>query len=108
MEPSGAVYVRNRCCATWAQKMSISKKTYFGSSTVKPYSSIRRPDERVGRPSASGGPLSRRKLYTPSWLCVYSLISYSSRAISPSWFQRSAAASQSALKRLPLGSPPVP
>jgi hypothetical protein len=50
--------------------MSISKKTYFGSVLAKKYSRRRTPDERVGRPLASSGPASSRKLYAASWLCV--------------------------------------
>ncbi|HET9738949.1 MAG TPA: hypothetical protein VFP78_12605 [Solirubrobacteraceae bacterium] len=37
------------------------------------YSSLRTPDERVGRPRASSGPLSSRKPYAASWLCVVQL-----------------------------------
>ena len=65
------------------------------------------PLERVGRPSASRGPLSSRKLYAMSWLCVYSFRPCDA-ARSPKKFQRSAASSQSATKALPVGSLPVP
>ena len=66
------------------------------------------PDERVGRPSVSSGPLSSRKLYAASWLCVYSRRPKPVRARSPRMFHRSQAASQSALKLLLVGSLPVP
>jgi hypothetical protein len=65
------------------------------------------PLERVGRPSASSGPLSSRKLYAMSWLCVYSF-SPCDAARSPKKFHRSAASSQSATNALFVGSLPVP
>ncbi len=65
------------------------------------------PLERVGRPSASSGPLSSRKLYAMSWLCVYSLSPWLA-ARSPKTFHRSAASCQSARYALPVGSLPVP
>ena len=63
--------------------MSISRCTYSGFVIWRKYSSLRMPDERVGRPSASSGPESSRKLYAASWLCVYSF-SPLAAAISPS------------------------